>query len=156
MDEKPNIHNTGDWRQYSVEEGAQHQSETQANNDKETSSTPEKDESPKSSSSSCQKNAESIHDSEMQSSPEKAVAKGANCPNRDNTNQTSKKELSTNATRRFQQPNGFLWVVVLGIVFAFVILVAVVLSLPPKQLGNLENNKFLPNLKYIYVDLNCI
>ena len=142
MDEKPNIHNTGDWRQYSVEEGAQHQSETQANNDKETTSTLDEDESTKTSSSSCQKNAESIHDSEMESSPEKVVAKGADCPDPNGPNQISKKELSDNATRRFQQPNGFLWVVVLGIVFAFVILVAVVLSLPPKQSGNLENNTF--------------
>ena len=142
MDEKPNLHNTGDWRQYSVEEGAQHQPETQANNEKETSSTPKEDESPKSPSSFCQKTAESIHDSEMEASPEKVVAKGADCPNPDDPNQISKKELSANATRRFQQPNGFLWVAVLGIVFSFVILVAVVLSLPSKQLGNLENSTF--------------
>ena len=143
MDEKPNLHNTGDWRQYSVEEGAQHQSETQASNDKETTSSPEEDESPKTASSSCQKNAESTHDSEMESSPEKVVVKRADFPNPGDPNQTSKKELSANAPRRFQQPNGFLWFLVLGIVFAFVILVAVVLSLPSKQLGNLENNTFL-------------
>ena len=146
MDEKPNLHNTGDWRQYSVEDGAQHQSETQANIDKETTITPGEDEIPKTPSSSCQKNADSIQDSEMESSPEKCVPKGADHSNPDDPNQTTKKELSTNATRRFRQPNGFLWVFVLGIVFAFVVLVAVVLSLPPKQLGNLEIKTFLPNL----------
>ena len=160
MDEKPNIHNTGDWRQYSVEEGAQHQSENQANIDKETCSTAEEDGSPKTPSSSCRKNAESIHDSEMDASPEKVVAKRADCPNPNGPNQISKKKLSVNATRRFQQPNGFLWVVVLGIVFSFVILVAVVLSLPPKKLGNLENNTFFTLSctldKYIDADPNCI
>ena len=159
MDEKPNLHNTGDWRQYSVEDGAQHQSETQANNDKETTSTPGEDESPKTPSNSCQKNSESIHDSEIESSPEKFVPKGADRPNLDDPNSTSKKKLSTSATRRFQQPNGFLWVFVLGIVFAFVVLVAVVLSLPPKQLGNLKIKYFYLIVHiniYIYVDLNCI
>ena len=142
MDEKPNLHNTGDWRQYSVEEGAQHQSKTQTNNNKETTITPGEDESPKTPSSSCQKNSENIHDSELESSPEKCVPKGADHSNPDDPNQISKKELSTSATRRFQQPNGFLWVFALGIVFAFVVLVAVVLSLPPKQLGNLKIKHF--------------
>ena len=145
MDENPNLHNTGDWRQYSVEEGAQHQSKTQANNEKAKNSIPEEEGSPITPLSSCEKKVESIHGSEMASSPDKCVPKEADCPNQDDPDPTSKKEFSANATHRFQQPNGFLWVVVLGIVFSFVILVAVVLSLPPKQLGNLEKNTFLPN-----------
>ena len=89
MDEKPNLHNTGDWRQYSVEDGAQHQSETQANIDKETTITPGEDEIPKTPSSSCQKNADSIQDSEMESSPEKCVPKGADHSNPDDPNHIS-------------------------------------------------------------------